>query len=247
MLNKIVDIRVVFKLILLLIIILIPNLAFAEQNPFYFDSLGNRDTELDKIVAMSYAFAFYISVILGIFLFFTGIKRLLAYGKQPHDPKNSIGGTIVIFFAVGVLVNAHGLLNVLSHTINGKGGYCAMYENDIYINNGPGDVLMPVDGECFDAETSEITKELRESVASNGNEAATKLMKKINILFGILQVVGFCYFIKGIYTLKQIAEKSSQATYGQVILMLIMSSLVMDMPNTLDTLKTTVQKIQSVD
>jgi hypothetical protein len=246
MLNKIINIKKFLKLVLLLIILVIPNLAFAEQSPFYFDSLGDRNTELDKIVAMSYGFVFYISLILGIFLFFTGINRLLAYGKNPQDPKNSIGGTVVVFFAVGVLFNAHGLINVITHTISGNDGYCAIYADDLWVTNGPDDIMTPTDGECFNAETSDITKSLREHVNSNNDAAATKLMKKLNILFGILQVVGFCYFIKGIYTLKQIAEKSSQATYGQVILMLIMSSLVMDMPNTLDILRETVEKIQSV-
>ena len=242
---NLINIRIIKLFFIILATFAYTDQAIATELYSFIDGVEGRDSELDKIVAMSYALVFFISVFLGLFMLYKGIMKMMSFSKNPNDPRNSVSSIIVLFVGASLLVNVHGIVNIMSSTLNGTSGYCSIYENVVNVDVGNGDQLMPTDGECFEANTSDLTEDLRASLEDD-NEARKHLMHKINILFGILQTVGLAYFVKGIYTLKQISEGNNQTTYGQVILMLIMSSLVIDMPNTLEIIKTTIEQIRSM-
>ncbi len=242
---NLINIRIVKLFFIILATFAYTDQAMAADLYGFYENQAGRDSELDRIVAMSYALVFFISVFLGIFMLYKGITKMMSFSKNPNDPRNSVSSIIVLFVGASLLVNVHGIVNIMSSTLNGTNGYCAIYEDVIDVGVGMGDQLMPVSGDCFEANTSGLTAELRQSLDGD-NAAKEKLMHKINILFGILQVVGLAYFVKGIYTLKQISEGNNQTTYGQVILMLIMSSLVIDMPNTLEIIQETITQIRSM-
>lgn len=227
---------------------LLSNPAFAASSldpAFQFVADPGYDTELDMIATLSYSLVYFIGVILGIFLFFKAVTRLLKHGKNPQDPKNSIGGAVVLFLAVGLLTTLHGSISIMNATLTGSDGHC-MFMGGSVASNSQDFLAGPAD-ECFDASTSELTEKMRTNLTTGGKaDAIASLMKKLDILFGILQTVGLAYFIKGIYTLKAIVENTSQQTYGQVFVILIMSSLVIDMPNTLMMITETAKKIASV-
>jgi hypothetical protein len=232
---------------------LFSNPAFAATPPatasdpvYSFWSAPGRDSELDMIAALSYALIYFIGAILAITLFIKAVSRLLKHGKNPQDPKNSIGGAVVMFIAVGLLTNLHSTIGIMNATLTGNPGHCMMYSD--VIDTETADMFETgADTKCFDASTSELTADMRANLTTGGKaDAIESLMKKLNILFGILQAVGLAYFVKGIYTLKSIVENTSQQTYGQVFTILVMSSLVIDMPNTLLMITETAKKIASV-
>ena len=207
--------------------------------------VDNSMSELEKIAVLGYSFIYYIGLLLGFFMFFAAIKRLLSHSKNPNDPRSSLGGVLILMIGFGALSSLQSSLSIGISTMNGgEQGHCFIYHNSV---KKRGESFSPNQAECFDAKNSELTSGFREKLENSGKaQAVIKLMEKVNILFTILQGIGLAYFIKAIYTIKAIVEQTSQSTYGSVFIMLAVSSLVIDMPNTLNMIINTAKNIASV-
>lgn len=222
------------------------NSAFAADK--LYSITDNSLSEIEKITVAGYGFVYFIGLLFAFFIFFSAIKRLLAHAKSPQDPRNSIGGVVVLFIAFAALSSLQSSISIGINTFGGDSGNsrnCFIYHDSV--KKSTGGSFAENGSTCFDAKNSELTSELRKKLEDGGKTvAAEKIVAKLNLLFAILQVIGLAYFIKGIYTMKAIVEQTSQSTYPKVFVTLAVSSLVMDMPNTLEMIISTAKAISSV-
>ena len=196
-------------------------------------------TGVEAIAVNLYELSHYIGLFLGTIAFMIGIKMLMAYSKNPNDPRNSLGGVLVVFISASLLWGLQSSISLATNTLTNNNHCFVMSKN----NEDMGNNMNKHGGECFNAKSSEITQELRQDFENKGrSDALEKLLAKINVYFKVLQAVGLVYFIKGLYLLVNIAKGTGNATYGQALIMVISSSLILDLPNTINMILNTVKE-----
>ena len=212
------------KYLLALMVIFLPLPLYADPTAF--------DNTLNAI----YILVRTLGVLLGAIMAFMGIKKLIDYAQDSRNPKNSPVSAIVMFFAAGLLLNLNQTMSLVINTIQDSSGesYCFYAEtggNNPFGNNAS----------CFN-DAMQLTDDLAQKLKNETGteESVNKLKEKLRLLFTLFQIIGIIYFIKGIYMLKEASEGSQQTGYGKIILMIIASALVIDMPHTIDMLINTI-------
>lgn len=213
-----------------------------------YDITDPNISNVEKLITVIFKLTFLIGVFLGSFMFLAGIKKLLENSKNPNDPRNSLGSVVVLLLGASLLFSLQDSIGIATNTLLGNEGFCFNYADKI--NVSATSLKFKNEGaSCFDAGNSDITKTMIDKLDSEGNtKAIEELKNKITILFSVMQVIGLIYFIKGIYMLKSIAEGTGgqQLTYGKALLVIIFSSLAIDLPNTLDILLEEAKKMSAV-
>lgn len=196
-------------------------------------------TGVEEIAVNLYQLSHYVGIFLGSILFLVGIKKLIEYSKNQNDPRNSLGGVLVMMIGASMLWSLQSSISLATNTLTNN-NHCFVLSKD---NEDMGNNINKHDGECFNAKNSEITEELRADFEDKGRgEALKDLLAKMNVYFKMLQAIGLIYFIKGIYMLKAAAEGTGNTTYGKILVVIIASSLVLDLPNTLNMIVNTVKE-----
>jgi hypothetical protein len=203
--------------IIIILVMLLPlSLSAAEASNF------------DKTLSSVYILVRVFGALSALILAFMGIRKLVDYSKDDRNPKNSPMSAIVIFFAAGLMMNLDQSMTIMVNTINGSGGYC--FYGDTSSNTTFGN-----DSSCFEnamSVTDDLAKQMQNKTKTE--ESMSKLKDKLKTLFMLFQIVGVIYFIKGVYMLKAASEGAQDVTYGKIIMILIASTLVIDMPHTID-------------
>lgn len=198
-------------------------------------------TGFEAIATYGYELTYYVGLALGIVLFLHGIKKLMLYAKNPNDPRNSLGSVLGVMIGASLLFGLQSSINMAVVTVNSSStGHC-------FVNNETGNSINKHDAKCFNTDNSEITKDMRDLIEERSTtEALENFNKKASNFFLIMQFVGLVYFVRAIYEFKAVSDGQSNTTYGKIIIMLISSSLVIDMPNTLQMLLNTAKEFTSI-
>jgi uncharacterized protein YhhL (DUF1145 family) len=205
------------------------------------EDFSTQLTGFDAIATYGYELTYYVGLALGIVLFLHGIKKLTLYAKNPNDPRNSLGSVLVVMIGASLLFGLQSSINMAVSTVNSSTtGHC-------FVNEETGNSINKHDAECFDADNSEITKDMRDLIEEKGTGQSLEIFnKKAATFFKIMAMVGLIYFVKAIFLLKSAAEGTGNTTYGKILTMLIASSLIIDMPNTLQMLINTAKEITAL-
>lgn len=198
-------------------------------------------TGFEAIATYGYELTYYVGLALGIVLFLHGIKKLMLYAKNPNDPRNSLGSVLGVMIGASLLFGLQSSINMAVITVNSSStGHC-------FVNNETGNSINKHSAECFNSDNSEITKDMRDLIEERSTvEALENFNKKASNFFLIMKFIGLVYFVRAIYEFKAVSDGQSNTTYGKVIIMLISSSLVIDMPNTLQMLLNTAKEFTSI-
>lgn len=200
-------------------------------------------TGIEQIAVNGYQLSHYIGIFLGSIMFMIGIKKLIEYSKNPNDPRNGLGSVLVMMIGASMLWSLQSSISLMTNTLSNNNHCFVMSKNSEDIGNS----INKHDGECFNAKNSEITQDLSSKLEKDGKTASLEILtRKINVFVKVLQTVGLIFFIKSIFLLKSCAEGSSGVTYGKVLTMLIASSLVLDMPNTLQMIINTAKEVSAL-
>lgn len=213
----------IYNLILISLLIL-PTFVFAN------DAESAREEIIVSVHKLVYIFGFLIGIILMVS---AGLKMKAA---SDNTGPNSNKSVIYISLLAGVLMmNSSSTLSTYIATLLGSsGGHCFVLDKS-----------QSAAENCWTAESSGLTGQLKTRVEklSNAGVAAT-FMKNINIIVGILQVIGFIYFFVGVYGLVQVSNGSSRdGGYGKPIVTMIASALIVDIPHTAEMAIATLEKV----
>lgn len=165
-----------------------------------------------------------VSYLLAVIFLFNGIILLTKHATNPNDPKASVGRIFRMFIAAGCLANIMTVGTMFAGSITGNGSVCGLVEQvDISL-------FASEDKRCLDISQSELVKsETLEKLAGKDKVDAFKTAaKRIAILFLLIQTIGLYYFIKSFCLLISISNGASATTYGTVFVMMIFSSIALD-------------------
>lgn len=209
--------------IFLLSLFIIPTLAFAEV-----------ESEREVIIVTVHKLVYYFGFLIGLILMISaGLKMKAASDNNGPNSNKSI---IYISLLAGVLMmNSSAALSTYIATLLGSdGGHCFILDS-----------TQSAAENCWTAESSGLTGQLKNRVEKLSNAGvAASFMKNINIIVGILQVIGFIYFFVGVYGLVQVSNGSSRdGGYGKPIVTMIASALIVDIPHTAEMAIATLEKI----
>lgn len=210
--------------IILFSAIILPSIVFA----------ADAESAREELVVSIHKLVYYFGFLLGLILMISaGLKMKAA--SEAQGP-NSNKGIIYISLLAGVLMmNSSATLSTYIATLlGGDGGHCFVLDSS-----------QSAAENCWSADSSGLTGQLKTRVEklSNAGVAAT-FMQNINVIVGMLQVIGFIYFFVGTYGLAQVANGSSRdGGYGKPIVTMIASALIVDIPHTAEMAVSTLEKI----
>ncbi len=210
--------------LLFLLICLIPNVAFANG--------------IDATLTSIYLLVKVVIVLLGAFLAFGGIVKIYNNVRDNRNPKNSIGAAFATLFAGSLLLNINSSITIIQNTFNsGSSGYCFYADSAKNPHSKQG---------CF-KDSNIITDRYLSEVRgeSEGSKSRQKAIETMRSVFSIAQLIGLAFFVKGLFKLKEVSEGNTNDKYGKVLIMLVSSALVMDLPHTLDTIIETIKQWRS--
>lgn len=204
-----------------LTLLFLPVIAFADDATQARVELISANIGLIKLVVF----------LIGFTLFVTGGCKLILLTEQGGKMGKSVP---LMYFLVGsILMNLTIAIGIFGNTYFKAGDFCFVVAEGS-INNA-----------CMNTEVSGLTGELKGRIEklSSGN-TAEQFMQNIQIIIGILQIIGFIYFAVGAYGLAQVANGSSQEKgYGKPIITMFASALIVDIPHTAQMAIDTLEKI----
>ncbi|MCO7557150.1 hypothetical protein [Metapseudomonas otitidis] len=171
-----------------------------------------------------------VSFTLGLLLMVAGGYKL----KINADQNGKIGfGVAGVYVLVGAaMINMKESISTFTNTYF-KVDFCKMIGDDGGISNS-----------CFKDEISGLTGPIKERIAKlSSDTAAQKFIDNIETIVGIFQVIGFIYFLVGLYGMTQVAKGSANHGYGKPLITMVASALIVDIPHTATTFVDTLNKI----
>lgn len=192
---------------------------------------SSAESSPKQLVSIIMGFLYLMSAILGIVFLFQGILKLIANSKNPNDPKGSIKSIFLTFIAAGIMSNIYFGASTFIASITGTSQFCFLEQP-----NMSGEVKLPSadSGACFNAESSEITKAMREKLQSSQSDAWAKFKERVNLFFAVVQVIGLYYFMKSLVLLKGMSDGREQTTFVKVFIMMIFSAIAMDLSTAIE-------------
>lgn len=171
-----------------------------------------------------------ISFPLGLLLMVVGAYKLKLLTEEGGKVGLSI--PLITILAGAFTINFKALLSVFTNTYF-KVDFCQIIDKSAAISKS-----------CFSTEMSGLTGDLQQRVSRLSNESTAQIfIDNLYTIVGIFQIIGFIYFLIGIYGLKEVANGSAQNGYGKPITIMIASSLIVDLPHTITTAVDTLAKI----
>ncbi|SGZ00405.1 Putative uncharacterized protein [Moritella viscosa] len=180
----------------------------------------------------------YISLFLGSLMMFIAIYKLVEHGKNPNDPRNKLSTALVIMIGGALLTNINASVSMFTATLTNNEGHCFV----VYQDGEKVEEINPNGGNCYNQDGADLSPDLLKRLEESGSNSLEIMKKRVRILFSCFSAIGLIYFIKSVFLLKSVAEGSNNTTYGKVLTMMIFSTLVMDMNNTLSIIIETVKQ-----
>jgi hypothetical protein len=180
----------------------------------------------------------YIAGFLGALLMFLAIFKLVEHGKNPNDPRNKLSVALVIMIAGSLLTSLNSSISMFTATLTNNQGHCFV----VYQEGEMVEEINPNGGKCYDQDGSDLSPEMLKKLEEKEGKSLEIMKKRVRILFTCFSAIGLIYFIKAVFLLKDVAEGSSSTTYGKVLTMMIFSTLVMDLNNTMSIILATVKQ-----
>ncbi|HHK2520586.1 TPA: hypothetical protein ACQRJB_005345 [Pseudomonas aeruginosa] len=171
-----------------------------------------------------------ISFPLGLLLMVVGAYKLKLLTEE--GGKVGFSTPLITILAGAFTINFKALLSVFTNTYFNV-DFCLIIDKSAAISTS-----------CFKTEISGLTGDLQQRVARLSNDSTAQVfIDNIYAIMGIFQIIGFIYFLVGIYGLKEVANGSVDNGYGKPITIMIASSLIVDLPHTITTFVDTLAKV----
>lgn len=167
--------------------------------------------------------------LLGLLILVSGFLRLARWANAAGTQQRPSTSSIYAWFICGTLMFSYNsTLGTLITTFSGESGdgVCYVLESS--------DTKIASDSNCWSDASSEATGVLSAQITKKfGNSDASKeFSDNIKLIVGILQVIGFGFYISSIYGFMKVADGRAQHGYWKPSVMMISSMLIVDLPHT---------------
>lgn len=203
----------------------------------------NREELIINMFSLTQTMAFVVGLYLMI-SFFSTVKRR---ADAPGDQSASTSKILLILFTATFLLNLNVVINTMTTTITGTDAYCfglaPALSTDTSTAMGPMNSSgLTSNANCFKPESSEITEAIRAKLDPSTTSTAD-LLSYLSLVMGLVQFLGLVFFIKAILMIRQIGQGQGQVGPGKVIIALIFSALIIDLPHTMEMLSYTIKSL----
>lgn len=206
----------------------------------YISFSADAATTTTTLTASIYTLTTIIAQLLGITLMVYSLVKLKKSADNPNDPKNFPMAVITTMFVGALMFNYSGTASVsIGSLLGDDGGFCMLAMEE------------KLDGEvgrtnCWKSESSEVMTGITERIEKSNGVGSAKKFKEIFVDFmKFLQVVGFIYFLKYLYELHKLMQGTSKKELSSIFVGILFSSLLVDLPHTIEIANTTIQSIVS--
>lgn len=224
----------IFLFLLLVAIIMFSPIALADTVSNNSSSIAARE----KTIANLFWATTQIGRLIGICVLMAGFYRMRL--KAEMGPNGNISQTsIYIYVIVGFLfISFSSTLSSLVATFLGDSGSACFILNDAIekatLNSGT----------CWDASSSELTGTLMDRVTKMSSAStAQEFLDNIRVIIGLFQLIGFIYFFVGLYGLVQVSKGTARNGYFKPIIIIVASTLIVDLPHTAEMFLNTLKEI----
>ncbi len=210
------------NVITFLTLLFLPIVAFAD---------GDATAARVELISANLGLIKLVIFLIGFILFVSGGYKL----KLLTDEGGKMGKSVpLVYLIIGaVLMNITLAIGAFGNTYFKAGDFCFVVSEGA-INNA-----------CMNTEVSGLTGELKariEKLSSGGT--AEKFLENIQVIIGLLQIIGLIYFAVGAYGIAQVSNGSSKESgYGKPIITMFASALIVDIPHTAMMAIETLEKI----
>jgi hypothetical protein len=203
------------------ILMLLPIPAFA----------ADAQSAREGLIVTLFTFTQGLALIIGLWTmikFFTTLKQ---HADSPNDPSASKFKVLMILLTAVLLLNLNTAIDIMVKTTLGTEAYCFSLDPDATGGKT---------SDCFNPESSELTSELQKRLDSK-IKSKDEFLKYVGLAMGAIQFLGLIFFVKGVLMIKQIGDGQGQAGPGKVIIALIFSALIIDLPHTMEVILATIK------
>lgn len=210
------------NVITFLTLLFLPIVAFAD---------GDATAARVELISANLGLIKLVIFLIGFIMLVSGGYKLRLLAEQ--DGKMGKGVPLVYVIVGVVLMNITLAIGVFGNTYFKAGDFCFVVSEGA-INNA-----------CMNTEVSGLTGETKARLEKlSSSSTAEQFMQNVQMIIGILQVIGFIYFAVGTYGLAQVANGSSKESgYGKPIITMFASALIVDIPHTAMMAIDTLEKI----
>lgn len=213
------------QLFTLFLIVLSTSISSAAST----DAIANQQF----IITALYTLVTFIAIFLGVCLIIAGIVKLKHRADNPNDVKSFPAAIITTVLVGSLMINYNSSISVAISSFYGSSAdMCFVLD----ASAGAGDY---VGSNCWDASNSEVLADIKDKVSSMDEE--NKINENAKTLVAMFQLVGLIYFLKGLYSLKLASEGNSKETHGKALVVIIASALIIDLPNTIELIRSTLE------
>src|ERR1044071_2402220 len=210
--NKISN-RLIFLSFIFLLIFFSP-FTFAADTVTDSSAIAERES---TIASLFWATT-QISRLIGICVLIAGFYRMRL--KAEMGPNGNVSQTSIYVYVVCgfLLISFSSTLASLIATFLGSSGSACFILNDSI------DKATLSAGTCWDASSSELTGTLMDRVTKMSSAStAEEFLNNIKVIIGLFQLIGFIYFIVGVYGLVQVSKGTARNGYFKPIVIIIAS------------------------
>ena len=195
-----------------------------------------------QLISLAMGLLYIAATVIAVILLVQGVLKLIANSKNPNDPKGSVKSIFLTFLAAAMLTSVYTTASSFVKTITGSDGFCFLEQQNM---TGEVKLEQATSSACFNADNSEITKAMRDRLTSSGSDNWDRFKERINIFFSLVQVIGLYYFIKSLVLLKGAADGRDQGGYGKILIMMIFSSIAMDLSKAIEIIVETFSSLMT--
>ncbi|WP_318493168.1 hypothetical protein [Photobacterium leiognathi] len=193
------------------------------------DTGGSDTFEADQksLVTSLLSASVSVSLVVGLYFGYKACIRFIEKQKYPNDPRYELTGALWYLLTMVALINPFIGFDWILQTLAlaDPNGICIAY------NSISTDITSISDPNCFQTNTSSYSQNLLNTLkASSGSKFAELFNNNFRFLVGIFQVIAFVFYIIGWVKLTSILDGTERNSKIMPCVMIICSSLVMNLP-----------------
>ncbi|EIO4083903.1 hypothetical protein LQK65_004385 [Vibrio parahaemolyticus] len=227
---------------LITLLVVFPSLALAQAE-------GEQSFLEAAISIQSFIGLFYVvSFIVGATILLSIVSTLADFDKFKQRAENPARQLAIRFVIAGILMNPSTSVMVMSETlgfsVSNENQFCFAY--NLKPNPTEGGVI--TDGstrQCYKSAATSLQNALKEKHSQlDKSELQTFLQGKFKVVIGVFQVIAMYFYLSAWFKIYSISEgKERQTTYGKQIVVLIFSTVFLNLPSAMEQIYSWISKI----
>jgi hypothetical protein len=160
------------------------------------------------------------------------MSRAADSNRQGASPS----GIIIMMLVASVLISLNSSIGLIMKEFSASDdGYCNVIKNQGSSKAGSFVSETSYAGDCFNVGESKFIKDLTKKSSESG-KAPEVVIENFTLIISLFQSIGLIFFITGWVRIYMISSKgggNQQYTYGSSALMILFSTFIIDLPNTI--------------